>query len=246
MTLREEFESTGAWLFRWRSYLPFLFSVVYILALRNFKYLGHDEELDKLWEILCLLISFFGLGIRIVTVGYAPKGTSGRNTTKQKADTLNTTGIYSVVRHPLYLGNFFMGLGVSFFAHSWWLIIMYILAFLVYYERIMFAEEAYLSNKFGDEYLQWAKSAPTFIPSFKQWERPHIPFSLRIVLKKEYNSFFAVIIILFISEVIGDMFAKGKIELDFMWAVLVGFSFFIWITILLLKKKTKLLHVESR
>ena len=57
---------------------------------------------------------------------------------------------------------------------------------------------------------------------------------------------FAVIIILFISEVIGDMFARGKIELDFMWAVLVGFSFFIWITILLLKKKTKWLHVEGR
>ena len=34
------------------------------------------------------------------------KNTSGRNTHDQVADSLNTSGIYSIVRHPLYVGNF--------------------------------------------------------------------------------------------------------------------------------------------
>ena len=58
-------------------------------------------------------MSFFGLGIRVFTVGFTPKNTSGRNTAEQIADVLNTSGIYSMVRHPLYVGNFFMWLGIG-------------------------------------------------------------------------------------------------------------------------------------
>ena len=117
MELRKKFENTGNWLFRWRSYLPLIVIGIFLLSLRGYQYLGHSEKLDHLWEIFCLLISFFGLGIRVLTVGHTPKGTSGRNTKEQVADTLNTTGMYSIVRNPLYFGNFFMGLGAALFAH---------------------------------------------------------------------------------------------------------------------------------
>ena len=157
MALREEFERTGNWLFRWRSYLPLALIGIFLLALREYEYPGHSERLDALWEAVCLFVSFFGLAIRIFTVGHTPKRTSGRNTKEQVANTLNTTGIYSVVRHPLYLGNFFMGLGIALFAHLWWLTLIYMLVFWIYYERIMFAEEAFLTNKFGNEYIKWAE-----------------------------------------------------------------------------------------
>ena len=62
-----------------------------------------------------IIISFLGEAIRIFTVAYTPAGTSGRNTKQQLADTLNTTGIYSLLRHPLYLGNFFMFLDTFIF-----------------------------------------------------------------------------------------------------------------------------------
>ncbi|MGC9453013.1 MAG: methyltransferase family protein, partial [Oceanipulchritudo sp.] len=51
-------------------------------------------------------------------------GTSGRNTKQQVAYSLNTTGFYSVVRNPLYLGNFFMYLGIALFTHHWWLVLV--------------------------------------------------------------------------------------------------------------------------
>jgi len=246
MALREEFERTGNWLFRWRSYLPLVLIGIFFLALYEYEYPGHSETLDALWEAACLFVSFFGLAIRIFTVGHTPKRTSGRNTKEQVAETLNTTGIYSIVRHPLYLGNFFMGLGLALFAHLWWLTLIYILVFWIYYERIMFAEEEFLRNKFGNEYIKWAESTPSFIPRFKNYVKPNLPFAIKNVLKREYNGFFMIIVVLFILEVAGDLMSQQKFEVDLHWALILSAGFIIWIVLRTLKKKTALLNVEGR
>ena len=246
MALQDEFERSGNWLFRWRSYLPLMMIGIFLLALRGYEYPGYNEHLDHLWELLCLLVSFFGLGIRILTVGHTPKGTSGRNTKKQVADTLNTKGIYSVVKNPLYLGNFFMGLGIALFAHMWWLTIIYILVFWLYYERIIFAEEAYLRNKYGDEYLEWANSTPAFLPKLSKYQKADLPFSLRNVLKREYNGFFAVIVVMFILETVGEIYAEGEFDFDFGWLLLLGIGITVWLVLRSLKKYTTLLHVDGR
>lgn len=246
MTIRDNFERTGNWLFRWRSYLPLAVIAIFLLALRNYDYPGHSERLDHLWEVFCVIVSFFGLGIRIITIGYAPKGTSGRNTKQQIADTLNTSGMYSIVRNPLYLGNFFMGLGIAMFADFWWLMLIYILAFWLYYERIIFAEEAYLIRKFGNEYIDWANVTPVFIPKYGRYTKPPLPFSIKNVLRREHNGFFAIIILMFLLETVGDVFAEGKFDFDVGWIVLVSIGFIIWLTLRALKKYTTLLDVEGR
>lgn len=246
MALREEFENTGNWLFRWRSYLPLIVIGIFLLALRDYEYPGHSERLDYIWEVVCLIVSFFGLGIRAFTIGYTPKGTSGRNTKKQIAETLNTTGIYFIVRNPLYLGNFFMGLGIALFAHLWWLTLIYILIFWLYYERIIFAEEAYLRNKFGNEYLEWANKTPAFIPKFSQYTKANLPFSWRNVLRREYNGFFAMIVTLFVLETVGGIFAKGRLGFDLRWILLLGIGFVVWMVLRSLKKYTNVLNVEGR
>ncbi len=246
MALKEEFESTGNWLFRWRSYLPLMMIGIFLLALREYEYPGNSEHLDHLWEALCLIVSFIGLGIRVFTVGHTPKGTSGRNTKEQIAETLNTSGIYSVVRNPLYLGNFFMGLGLALFAHLWWLILIYVLIFWLYYERIIFAEEEYLRKNFGDKYIAWSNVTPVFVPKFRDYRKPDLPFSFRNVLRREYNGFFAVIVVLYVLEVAGDLIYKNKFDIDLMWYVLLSIGFIIWITLRILKKYTSLLNVEGR
>ena len=96
MTLQEQFENSGQWLFRWRSYLPLAGIAMVLLALPEYEYPGHSETLDHIWEVICLCVSFFGLAIRIYTIGHTPKNTSGRNTKRQVADALNTTGVRSV------------------------------------------------------------------------------------------------------------------------------------------------------
>lgn len=246
MALIEELERNGNWLFRWRSYLPLALLGVFLIAMHEYEYPGGSETLDHFWEIFCLVVSFFGLGIRVWAIGHTPRGTSGRNTKKQIADTLNTTGVYSIVRNPLYLGNFFMGLGVALFAHIWWLALLYVLLFWLYYERIIFAEEAFLRKRFGDEYLRWAAVTPVILPRFSRYKHSVLPFSLRNVLRREYNGFFAVILATFFFEVVGDLQVKGRFELDWGWAVLIGVGFTVWLVFRSLKKYTRLLNVEGR
>ena len=246
MALIEELERSGNWLFRWRSYLPILLIALYLSVLRDYEYPGHSEQLHQVWGVLCLLISAIGLLVRSYTVGHTPAGTSGRNTKRQVAESLNKTGAYSIVRNPLYLGNFIMGLGVSLFAHVWWLVMIYVLVWWIYYERIIFAEEAFLRRKYGEEYLRWAEVTPILIPNFRLFRKSDLRFSMRNVLKREYNGFFAVIVILFVFECVGDYFVKSKLEIDPMWSVLLAGGFAVWIVLLALKRYTSLLDIEGR
>lgn len=246
MALREEFEHTGHWLFRWRSYLPLLMVGPILLAAQNIEYPGHSEIFDHVWDTLCVAVSFLGLGIRVFTVGYAPKGTSGRNTREQIADVLNTTGMYSIVRHPLYLGNFFIWLGISLFTQSLWLNLVFMLIFWLYYERIMFAEEEFLRKQFGEKYLKWAEDTPAFLPHFKNWRSPHMKFYFKTVLRREYSGFFAILLSFAFLETVGDLLGEGKFELEWSWFSLSLVGLAIYLTLLTLKKKTKLLDVEGR
>lgn len=246
MALKEEFVRSGNWLFRWRSYLPLLMIGILLLALREFEYTGNSEIVHDFWVMFCSAVSFFGLGIRIYTIGHTPKGTSGRNTKRQAANMLNTTGIYSVVRHPLYLGNFFIWLGISLFMHLWWLTLICILTFWLYYERIMFAEEDFLRSKFGKEYDEWAETTPAFLPRIKGWKKARLPFSLRNILKREYNGFYAIIVMFTVLEVVGDMIVKEKLGIDLMWGVILSAGTIVFLILRVLKRKTKILSVEGR
>lgn len=245
MPLKENFSKTGNFLFRWRSYLPLLMIVIILLTMPYFEYPGHSEKLDDMWEIFCMFISCFGIGIRALTIGYAPKGTSGTNTRGQVADALNTTGMYSIVRNPLYLGNFIIWFGIALFFRLWWFSLVVTLLFWVYYERIIFAEEEFLREKFGESYLMWAQKTPVFIPNIRNWRRSEMTFSFRKALKNGYKSFFAMVVSYVILEIIGDVFAENKLELDRMWLIILAFSSIFYIVTRIIKKKTRLLDLEG-
>lgn len=236
----------GNWLFRWRSYLPLLFLIILLPAFSGFSYINKSHRYDYMWEIFCLIISFSGLLIRIYTVGYVPAGTSGRNEKAQKADSLNTDGLYSVMRNPLYFGNFFMYLGVIIFVHQWWVCPLYMFLFKLYYERIILSEEAFLKTKYGKTFDAYTEKTPAFLPNFKNWTSPILPFSFRNVLKREYPGFFGLIVSFTIMEMIGDYTVQGKIIFDPIWLVFFLFGLLVYITLRMLKKKTKLLHVKGR
>jgi protein-S-isoprenylcysteine O-methyltransferase Ste14 len=144
--LTRRFEHIGRWLFKWRSFLPLVTAGLFLVALRHFTYPRGSHYLDSIWDGVSLGVAFLGLVIRIITVGYVPRGTSGRTTRNPKASVLNTTGMYSIVRHPLYLGNFFIWLGFSMFPRSLFFSLSAILLFFLYYERIIFAEERFLQD----------------------------------------------------------------------------------------------------
>ena len=219
MALQEELKVQGDYLFKHRSFLPI---VILVLGLVVFAYSEYqridvpDTWISSYYDYICLFVSLFGLFIRVVTVGRTPDNTSGRNTKGgQIADELNSTGIYSTVRHPLYLGNFFMWLGVAMLTRNAWFVIAFVLFYAFYYERIMYAEEAFLRNKFGQLYLDWAEGVPAIIPSFKNHVRAKYPFSLRKVLLKEKNGLWAVFLLFWIFMLIRDFISTGTILVSF-------------------------------
>jgi protein-S-isoprenylcysteine O-methyltransferase Ste14 len=241
MALSHELEKVGNWFFRWRSYLPLLLLVLFLLALKDLTYLTQQKNINRLWELFCLAISVLGLAIRIMTVGYVPRGTSGRNTRKQVAEVLNTTGMYSVVRHPLYVGNFIMWLGISLFFHLWWFTLLIALIFWVYYEKIMYAEEAFLQKKFGSQFLLWAEKTPLFIPRFSLWQAPEMKFSVKSALKREYASFFAMIAIFTGLAFLSSLRVNKTLIPDPMWTFIFLTSLAFYLVVRFLKKKTQLL-----
>lgn len=248
MALLEEFEQQGNFLFKYRTYLPL---IVLVLGLAIFWYQnthGSFVDLGENYWYLSLAVGLLGLAVRIYTVGHTPAGTSGRNTTEgQVAEQLNQTGIYSLVRHPLYLGNFLMWLAVAMVTANAAYIIGFVLAYWLYYERIMYAEEAFLRNKFGSSYTTWAANVPAFIPKLSGFVAPKYPFSLKKVLKKEKNGLAALFGLFFLFKYLQHylQFGGTGISADF-WSLGFGFSLVFYLIFKVLKSNTKLLDKEGR
>jgi len=219
---------------------------VFLACLPSFKYLGASHKLNEAWQIFCLAISLAGLVVRVITVGRAPLGTSGRNTREQVARALNTTGIYSIVRHPLYLGNYLILIGMALWPRVWWLPVFTSCLFALYYERIMLAEEAFLRQQFGDVFETWAAATPAFIPRLRGWKPSPVSFCWRTVLQREYNAFILIIGVFFVFDLVGDCFAERRWRMGYGWFALFLACFAVFATLRTLKKRTRLLHVEGR
>ena len=108
----------GTFLFRWRSYFPLGALVLVVSQMRHVAHGGARYPDSLPWGALCLVVALAGLGVRAYVAGHVPQGTSGRNTRSQICEGLNTDGAYSMVRHPLYLGNFLIWLGVALVPRS--------------------------------------------------------------------------------------------------------------------------------
>lgn len=250
MALQEELEQQGIWLFKYRSYLPLIALVIgYILYLRTELYpntfILEGTPYEGYFEFVCLLICAFGLVIRSYTVGHTPRLTSGRNTATQVAESLNTTGIYSIVRHPLYVGNFFMWLGPAMITGNLFFVIAFILFFWVYYERIMFAEEQFLRRKFKEEYTNWASRVPAFVPNFKDFKKAKYPFSWKKVLKKEKNGLAAMFLIFTLFDITGAVVDESN-HLNYLLVsacIVTGIGYLV---LKYLKKQTSILDEVGR
>ncbi len=241
----EEFEASGNWLFRRRGFLP-VFLLAGGLGFLSLYLPDHPVSPPLWYEALCLGVSLFGLYIRIITIGHTPKHTSGRNIKKQKASVLNTTGIYSMVRHPLYLGNFFMWLGLALFVYHVWFALLAVFIFWLYYERIMFAEESFLRQKFGQDYLDWSVHTPAFFPRFSGYIPASLDFSWKNVLKREYNGFGNLIASFTLVAILRSSLLAGRFEAPRYWVILFALAFLIWLVLRLIEKNTRLFEEEGR
>jgi len=246
MLLDEQLAHSGQTLFRWRSYIPLVLLGITVYLLRDFDYPFGSRAADRYWELGCLAISLLGLWIRMATLGRVPPGTSGRNTKKQVADYLNTTGMYSMCRNPLYLGNFFIVFGTTFLPRVWWYPIFYILLFALFYERVIMAEERFLRDKYGQPYRDWAAKTPAFWPSLGGRVPAELRFSLRTVIRREFHSLAGIIGVYALLEGLSEYFRAGAFTVDPMWQWMFYVSVGFYVPLLLLDRFTKVLHEDRK
>jgi len=239
--LTEEMTKQGSFLFRWRSYLPLLGFPLVLLAMKGFRYPYGSHFYDTLWDLFSLGVAFLGLAIRALTIGFVAPGTSGRNTKCQKASRLNTTGAYSLVRHPLYLGNLVIVVGGTLFVRNFWFSLVVVLGFVLYYERIISAEESFLLEKFGSEFAEWARRTPLIVPSLRSYKPPDRRFSWRMVLRGEQSGFFSIVATFTFLEILGDYIVQDVLVIDPLWIVIFAVGLVTYLMLMFLKKKTKVL-----
>ncbi len=144
------------YLFTYRSYTPIPFLVLMLLFARP----------TGVSLLIGFLITVSGELIRFWGVSYA--GSETRTTGAVGGTQLVTSGPYSYVRNPLYLGNILMYLGVGIMSNAMmpYLQLIALVYFMFQYISIVNIEEEYLSRSFSD-WKEYSANVRRFIPSLK-------------------------------------------------------------------------------
>jgi protein-S-isoprenylcysteine O-methyltransferase Ste14 len=246
MRLLDHFTRSGDLLFRWRGQLPLLLLPAFILACLDAKWPAEPPPALRAWQVLAVLVALAGLMIRVAAIGTAATGTSERSTTNPRASMLRTTGLYSVVRHPLYLGNTLTAAGLACFTGAWYLPVIVVLAGILYHERICAREEAFLEGKFGDEFRAWAERVPAAVPRLSGYLPSETAFLWRRVLGREYHGLMVIGASVFVLDLIRSTAAAGRLVFDPLWTWFFGVTAAIFLVCSLLKKTTSIFRVDDR
>jgi protein-S-isoprenylcysteine O-methyltransferase Ste14 len=85
----------------------------------------------------------------------------------EKGRVLAQGGPYALTRNPLYLGSFFMALGILVAGQGYWLLLPFGIFFIGLYYPVMKAEEQELLEGHGEAFVLYARRVPFFFPSFR-------------------------------------------------------------------------------
>ena len=78
-------------------------------------------------------------------------------TTIHPVKNLQTSGIYSISRNPMYLGLLCLYSGIAVFKGNWWTFILIPLVILIVQQYIIRREEKYLQREFGATYTAYQR-----------------------------------------------------------------------------------------
>ncbi len=83
--------------------------------------------------------------------------------TIKPANSLQTSGIYSVSRNPMYLGLLILYTGIAFLQNNLWALLFIPIVLWVVTKFIIVKEEKYLGRNFGSEYTAYCKKVRRWI-----------------------------------------------------------------------------------
>ncbi len=128
-------------------------------------------RMDSPYGEISDLISYLGLavmagGIAILIASFIRLGKSlTANPVPKDEGELVVSGLYSFVRHPIYLGLLLLGFGVVLDAGYWPQILIFLMLYIQLHVKANFEE--YLLRQKYPGYAAYAAKTPRFFPRFR-------------------------------------------------------------------------------
>jgi protein-S-isoprenylcysteine O-methyltransferase Ste14 len=130
-------------------------------------------------------------GCPIILIGECIRIWSSGYITKNKI--LVQDGPYAFTRHPLYLGNFIIGLGFAIMGAKVSLVVLYLITFTLIYLSTIAEEEESLRDRFGQEFSKYARQVPRFVPGPTGATHSQREFQWdRVMGHREYKTWLAI------------------------------------------------------
>ena len=121
-------------------------------------------------ENIGLIAVFIVIGVAIFLLGFfvwKAAALGSKSIDKYiEANTLCTTGVYSIVRNPCYSGIMLMCTGLLFMVHNLWLLILPVVYWLAMTVLMKCSEEKWLRDLYGKEYVEYCRKVNRCIPWF--------------------------------------------------------------------------------
>ena len=224
----------GKFLFKFRSFTPL---PLILLTCIFFKPLS----LAPLWTVTGLIIALAGEGIRMIAVGYAGSGTSGRES-YLKADSLNTSGLYSLTRNPLYWGNGLIFAGLLTVYAQPLALAVFIVFLLLQYHFIILAEESFLRESYGPAYEEYCRRVNRWLPAWRGYAPPGRPLAWRKVFFKENDSCFNLLLAALLILAWKEKHFLGRVRQPLLYAgtALLLILIYAWVKVLKKKQAAKI------
>ncbi|OEU52065.1 MAG: hypothetical protein BA871_09115 [Desulfuromonadales bacterium C00003096] len=130
-----------------------------IIAYLFLWFLDNPAGIEELRYVGWIILAVGLVLIFLPKFAFRSKGNVEKEKDWTETSVLVDTGIYSVIRHPLYLGWLLMYFAIIFWSQHWLTILIGVIGMICVY-LISRQEDQRLVEKFGDDYKDYMQKVP--------------------------------------------------------------------------------------
>jgi len=142
---------------------------LFVILRFNNHLLTFNSVLSSILLILGLLLIFLGLLFVFYTNKSFLEIGKGTLAPWDPPNKLIIEGAYRYVRNPMISGVLMVVLGETLIFSSIELFLLFILFFIVNHIYFIYSEEPGLTKRFGNDYIEYKKNVPRWIPRLTPW-----------------------------------------------------------------------------
>jgi protein-S-isoprenylcysteine O-methyltransferase Ste14 len=156
-----------------KNFLKQLWSLILPITVLVFIPLSIETRMEISFNLLLILgIPFViaGLILMIRTISMFIRIGKGTLAPWSPTSKLVSNGVYAHTRNPMITGVLMVLLGEVIIFYSGAILVWFILFFIINYIYFLIFEEPRLVKRFGQEYIQYKRNVPRWIPRLKPWK----------------------------------------------------------------------------